>query len=89
MWLRTVHDALLQAADVVAGDALREGEDGGHMLGYANLIDGQVGIRRDDRAPREVHALAGQVPSEAPLFALQPLHEPPALPKTGQHQRLP
>ncbi len=65
----------------MAGDALWEGENDGHMHGNADLIDRQVGVWRDDRAPREVHALAGQVASEAPLLPLQPLHKTPALPK--------
>lgn len=59
----------------MAADAFGVGEDGGHVDGHPNLVDGQIGIRRDDRAAREIHALAGQVSSEAALLALQPLHK--------------
>ena len=62
----------------MAGDALGECEDGGHVHGHAHLVDGQIGVGRDDGAPRKVNALAGQVPPETPLLSLQPLHKPPA-----------
>ena len=43
-----------------------------------DLVDAEVGVRRDDSAAGEVNALARQVAAEAALLALQPLHKPPA-----------
>ena len=40
------------------------------------LVDLQVWIRADDRAPAEVHALARQVAPEPALLALEPLNKP-------------
>jgi hypothetical protein len=40
---------------------------------FTHLVYPQVGIRADDRASREVHSLAREVPAEAPLLALQSL----------------
>lgn len=42
----------------------------------AHLLNLQVGIRGYDSAAGEVHSLAGQVPAEASLLALQTLHQP-------------
>ena len=78
---RTIEDGLLQALDVVAGDSVGEGERGGQMDGHPDLVDCQIRVRGDDGAPREVHPFARQVPPEAALFALQPLHKPPAAPQ--------
>ena len=58
-------------------NALGVGEDGGNLLGHGNLIHAQVGVRRDDCAPCEVHALAAEIPPKSPLLALKPLHKAP------------
>ena len=76
--MRTIEDSLLQALNVVAGDPVWEGECGGHMDGHPDLIDCQIRVRGDDSATREVHPLARQVPPEAPLLTLEPLHKAPA-----------
>jgi hypothetical protein len=38
-----------------------------------NLVDAQVWVGADDRAPAEVHALPTEVPPEPPTLALEPL----------------
>ena len=57
------------------GDDLGEGHVGGDRARNADLVDLQVGVRGDDGAGGEVHALAHQVASDAALLALQPLFD--------------
>ena len=74
----TIEDAFLELHQVVAGDVLGEGEHDGHVVGDADLINGQIRVRRDDCAARKIHPLARQIPPEPALLALQPLHKSPA-----------
>jgi hypothetical protein len=44
-----------------------------------HLVDAQVWVWADDRAPAEVDSLSTKVAPEAALLALEPLHKPPAV----------
>ena len=68
--VRTIPHCLLQDADVMWCDAFRVCEDFGDALGHSDLVDSQVGIRRDDRSAREVDTLSGKITAEPTLFPL-------------------
>lgn len=70
----TTHHAL-QPRQVERRHALRERQYLRDVNRHADAVDGQVGVGRDDGAAAEVHALAGQVASEAALLALESLSQ--------------
>ena len=59
--------------DVMSGDQFREGKGFGHQVRHHYLVDGAVGVGRDDSTTGEVDALAGQILSESPLLAFDTL----------------
>ena len=58
---------------IVGRDGLGVGQVEGDAPGHAQLINGDVGVARNDRARRKVDALAHEVAPHSPLFPLQPL----------------
>ena len=61
---------------VVRGDESRIRERARHALGHAELVDGQVRVRRDYCSTTEVHSFSAQIGSKAPLLPLQSLVQP-------------
>mmetsp|Transcript_11636 Transcript_11636/g.39767 ORF Transcript_11636/g.39767 Transcript_11636/m.39767 type:complete len:267 (-) Transcript_11636:661-1461(-) len=55
--------------DLRVGERLRDGPR------HAHLVDGQVWVRRDDRARGEVHALAHEIAADAAVLALEALRD--------------
>lgn len=56
-------------------DALGVGEGATDELGHSHLVNGQVGVGRNDRAAGKVDALAREVATEAAGLALEALTE--------------
>ena len=73
--LVAVQDHLPEVLDISIGDVHRHGELPGRLIGNADLVDRQRRVGRDDGTGGEVDPLAGQVGAEAPLLALEPLHQ--------------
>ena len=61
MLVRTILDVSHQTIAVVGTDNLREGQIHGNLLWNTELIQLNVGIGRNNRTRREVHALSHQV----------------------------
>ena len=68
-------DEALELADVERVDVLGDGECNGDGDRHAHLVDVEVGVRRDNSAPAEVHALSHEVSAHPPLLALQALRD--------------
>lgn len=64
--------------DVRLDDSLRKCQYLGDVHGHAYLVDLQIGIRRNHRARRKIHAFSGEVSPESSVFALQTLHQAPS-----------
>ena len=75
MNITPVPDRPLQHINVMRCDAFWVRENLRDALRHCDLVDSQIGVRGDDRTPREVYTLARQVTSETTLLALQPLAE--------------
>ena len=73
MDITSIADRLLQSIDIVCCNAFRVCEDLGYTLGYGDLIDPQVRIRRDDSTAGEVDTLSGEITTETTLLSLQSL----------------
>ena len=76
-FLHSIPNPLLQLLLIVSGDDLGIGHVFGHELGHRNLIDPQVGVRRNDRSTGEIHTLSRQITTESSLLSLESLHETP------------
>ena len=73
MHVATVSDVLTESLNIDLGDGLWEGQLTSHENWHANLISGNVRIRRDHRSTTKVDSLAHHFHPEHALLLLKEL----------------
>ena len=71
--IRTGLNHRIQTVNVVRRHPLRESQIHGYFHRNTQLLDGDVGVRRNNRAGGELHALALQIVADASLLRAQSL----------------
>ena len=73
MHIATITDVLAETLNVDLGDGLWESQLTSHENWHANLISGNVRIRRDNRSSTKVDSLAHHLHSKHALLPLKKL----------------